>query len=113
MLLNSHQNPGAEEIRVPKFRTISLIIAASLVLGACSESAPPADQATESAQTPTEESADAETAPAAAENPLLADWDTPFGIPPFSLIRDEHYEPAFDAGNIHVCMKKAFVVVLK
>ncbi len=29
-------------------------------------------------------------------NPLLLDWDTPYGIPPFAQIRDEHYQPAFD-----------------
>jgi len=31
-------------------------------------------------------------------NPFFADWDTPYGIPPFSEIRDEHYKPAFDRG---------------
>ena len=30
-------------------------------------------------------------------NPLLADWKTPFGIPPFEDIRIEHYRPAFEA----------------
>jgi peptidyl-dipeptidase Dcp len=29
------------------------------------------------------------------ENPLLADWHTDFGVPPFDLIENEHYEPAF------------------
>src|ERR1700712_1863497 len=29
-------------------------------------------------------------------NPLLAAWNTPFGIPPFDLIRPEHFAPAFD-----------------
>lgn len=28
-------------------------------------------------------------------NPLLAEWDTPFGVPPFGEIADEHYLPAF------------------
>jgi peptidyl-dipeptidase Dcp len=28
-------------------------------------------------------------------NPLLADWDSPFGAPPFDRIREEHYVPAF------------------
>ena len=28
-------------------------------------------------------------------NPLLTEWNTPFGVPPFDLIRDEHYLPAF------------------
>ena len=30
-------------------------------------------------------------------NPLLGAWRTPDGVPPFDLIRAEHYEPAFDA----------------
>jgi len=28
-------------------------------------------------------------------NPLLAKWETPFGIPPFNLIHPEHFPPAF------------------
>ena len=35
---------------------------------------------------------------AAATNPLLVSWDTPFGIPPFNEISDEHYMPAFEQG---------------
>jgi len=31
-------------------------------------------------------------------NPFFAVWDTPYGIPPFDAIRDEHYKPAFDRG---------------
>ena len=30
-------------------------------------------------------------------NPLLSDWDTPFGLPPFDRISDEDYAPAVDA----------------
>ena len=29
------------------------------------------------------------------ENPLLAEWDTPFGVPPFDKIKNEDYVPAF------------------
>jgi len=29
------------------------------------------------------------------ENPLLGEWDTPFGVPPFDQIEDSHYLPAF------------------
>jgi peptidyl-dipeptidase Dcp len=32
-----------------------------------------------------------------SENPLLAPWATPFGVPPFDLIRPEHFVPAFTA----------------
>lgn len=35
---------------------------------------------------------------AAAINPLLADWETPFGVPPFEQIRTEHFEAAFEQG---------------
>jgi peptidyl-dipeptidase Dcp len=28
-------------------------------------------------------------------NPLLDEWDTPFGMPPFGRIREDHYLPAF------------------
>lgn len=29
-------------------------------------------------------------------NPLLSQWNTPFEIPPFDLIKDAHFAPAFD-----------------
>ena len=32
------------------------------------------------------------------DNPLLAPWTTPFGVPPFDLIRPEHFVPAFERG---------------
>ena len=31
---------------------------------------------------------------AQSSNPLLQDWDTPYGLPPFDAIRTEHFEPA-------------------
>ncbi len=31
-----------------------------------------------------------------AANPLLTEWDTPFGVPPFDAIALEHYLPAFE-----------------
>ena len=31
------------------------------------------------------------------QNPLLAEWTTPYQTPPFSLIKLEHFEPAIDA----------------
>jgi peptidyl-dipeptidase Dcp len=30
-------------------------------------------------------------------NPLLSDWDTPFDLPPFDAIEDDHFAPAMDA----------------
>jgi peptidyl-dipeptidase Dcp len=32
------------------------------------------------------------------ENPFFTDWDTPFGVPPFEQIKNEHYMPAFEEG---------------
>ena len=34
----------------------------------------------------------------AAINPLLVPWDAPFGLPPFDLVRPEHFKPAFERG---------------
>ncbi len=33
-----------------------------------------------------------------ADNPFLTEWKTPFGVPPFDIIRNEHFFPAFMAG---------------
>ncbi len=33
----------------------------------------------------------------ADKNPLLGTWTTPFAVPPFGEIREEHYRPAFEA----------------
>ena len=32
-------------------------------------------------------------------NPLLEEWDTPFGTPPFDKIESRHYLPALRAGR--------------
>ncbi|MEM7296651.1 MAG: M3 family metallopeptidase [Bacteroidota bacterium] len=31
-------------------------------------------------------------------NPFYQEWDTPYGVPPFSQIKDEHFMPAFEKG---------------
>jgi peptidyl-dipeptidase Dcp len=31
-------------------------------------------------------------------NPFFTDWTAPYGLPPFALIRPEHFPPAFDRG---------------
>jgi peptidyl-dipeptidase Dcp len=33
-----------------------------------------------------------------AQNPLLADWSTPFSVPPFETIKATHFLPAFEFG---------------
>jgi len=61
-----------------KLRTLSLLAALSLALPLAAEAAP----------------AQAE----ADANPLLTEFETPFGVPPFDLIRAEHYLPAMRDG---------------
>ncbi|MFB3063365.1 MAG: M3 family metallopeptidase [Gammaproteobacteria bacterium] len=72
---------------------LGLILASGLVLAGCEQATQePGSEATE---------ADSEIAAddvAIAGNPLLAEWDTPFGVPPFDLIEDEHYLPAMREG---------------
>lgn len=36
----------------------------------------------------------------AMSNPFFTRWDTPFGVPPFHLITEQHYMPAFIEGMI-------------
>jgi len=37
----------------------------------------------------------AKTSRTATDNPLLENWTSPFGVPPFARIRPEHFLPAF------------------
>ena len=37
-----------------------------------------------------------------AGNPFMQEWNTPYGIPPFSAIKDEHYMPAFKKGILEL-----------
>ncbi len=39
-----------------------------------------------------------EKAPVTAENPFFKEYNTPFKVPPFKLIKEEHYMPAFEKG---------------
>ena len=72
------------------------LLAASLALAlmGCSEKAEQvADTGMQAAEEPVAE------APVAVvdDNPFFNEWDTPYGIPPFDTINDEHYKPAFEA----------------
>lgn len=58
-----------------------IIIAAGLLMPACTKkSEPPAEGA------------------ATVENPFFADYNTPYNVPPFDLIKAEHFVPAFEEG---------------
>lgn len=39
---------------------------------------------------------------ALAGNPFLEEWDTPYGVPPFDRIEDEHFMPAFKKGVLEL-----------
>ena len=62
------------------FRLISMLITALLAAGCTAPDDPPA---------PAQE---------ATDNPFLQDWDTPFGVPPFSAIETSHFPLALDEG---------------
>ncbi len=32
------------------------------------------------------------------DNPFFSEWTTPYGVPPFDIIKDEHFIPAFERG---------------
>ena len=74
-------------------RFLGLILASGLVLAGCEQ----ATQETGSEATETDSAMAADEA-ATTGNPLLAEWDTPFGVPPFDLIKDENYLPALREG---------------
>jgi peptidyl-dipeptidase Dcp len=38
-------------------------------------------------------------------NPLLADWTSPYGLPPFDAVRPEHFEPAFEVALVEHCVE--------
>lgn len=71
----------------------------ALMLGACggSDQEVALDDATDSVSDEISVS-DAEL----AGNPFMEEWNTPYGIPPFSAIKDEHYMPAFKKGILEL-----------
>ncbi|GGB70386.1 MULTISPECIES: M3 family metallopeptidase [Henriciella] len=88
--------------------------ALALVVSACSppdgEAGSATTEATLEADTPAAAGAEAATAePGALQeisvsdaelegNPFLEEWETPYGVPPFAEIEDEHYLPAVKKG---------------
>ncbi len=67
---------------------------AVLMLGACGGGEQDETAATAADQQGVISVSDAEL----AGNPFLEVWDTPYGVPPFAAIRNEHYLPAFKKG---------------
>ena len=83
---------------------LKTLLAASLAMAiaGCSEKAEePADTGMVAADKATTEAPLAEPeAVVAADNPFFVAWDTPYGIPPFDSIKEDHYKPAFDKGIV-------------
>ncbi len=51
--------------------------------------------------------------PAAVVNPFFAEWKTPFGVPPFAEIREEHFLPALKEGMARQKGEVAAIVAIK
>jgi len=76
---------------------LNTILAASLAVAlfGCSEQS---EQAADTEMAAADEPVAEAPAVVVADNPFLVEWTTPYGIPPFAEIRDEHYMPAFERG---------------
>jgi len=72
-----------------------LAFGVALVVSGCSDNREPVSEMTSNS-----EAGSGMETPVAfdATNPFFVEWNTPFGIPPFGEIRNEHYRPAFLAG---------------
>lgn len=66
------------------------IMSAAALLAGCSQETP--ETMAQSAQAQRQD-----VAADISANPFFQEWDTPYGIPPFDQIRDEHYKPAVEA----------------
>ena len=89
-------NLGRNAMKFSRLMGLGLI---TLMLGACggSDQEVALDDATDSVSDEISVS-DAEL----AGNPFMQEWNTPYGIPPFSAIKDEHYMPAFKKGILEL-----------
>ena len=63
-----------------KIRLLSIVLLTGLIVSSCGNKK----------QEPKETEMTQET------NPFFMEWDTPFGVPPFEKIKEEHYMPAFE-----------------
>jgi len=80
-----------------KLRSLLYLTLAVALLGALPACSERAESPAAADVTPVSGPADDTVAAVATDgNPFFEEWDTPYGIPPFDRIRDEHYKPAFD-----------------
>lgn len=86
--------------KTPKSMRLSIMAASmALVLGACSQQKSP-EQANNADAPEAQEVATAAEQSVDMNNPFFKTYDTPFQIPPFSDIKDEHYMPAMEKGMV-------------
>ncbi len=84
------------------------IAALAIALAACggeqTQNETPAESATAENATPADDASDEITVSEAEleGNPFTVAWDTPYGTPPFSQIKDEHYMPATKAAILEL-----------
>ena len=78
------------------------ILTIIIALGACTQSDKTETTAEKTAVEQSVEKSDALSVSAAElkGNPFTADWTTPYGVPPFSKIKDSDYMPAIKAGAL-------------
>ena len=75
--------------------------ALAIILAGCDSVSTPTDADTATTETG-DSAASAVDEAALADNPLLQDWDTAYGVPPFAQIKDEHYLPAMNAAIVEL-----------
>jgi peptidyl-dipeptidase Dcp len=79
--------------------TLYLVFLASILLAACGSDTSQDIEMAVDERTKTEISV---TAAELAGNPLLEDWNTPYGVPPFARIENAHYMPAIKKGILEM-----------
>lgn len=75
-----------------------IALSVALTLSACSEQSEQQSVTATAAEAPTKQEGSADIKQ--ADNPFFKVYDTPFQIPPFSKIKNEHYLPAFEQGMV-------------
>ena len=83
-----------------KATPILSLTASILLLTACSPSDPPEEAQVPEAVAETAAVDDTSNSDAAVDNPLLAEWNTPFGTPPLDRIEEAHFLPAFEVALV-------------
>jgi peptidyl-dipeptidase Dcp len=84
-------------------KILILTVASSALLWGCSQPSTETKDELAAMEAASQQQTDQpEVQVAATKNPFFAEWNTPFGIPPFDQIKDEHYQPAFDAAFVQL-----------